>query len=73
MNLNIFSYERSTFFMINSDILGLIFICFSEKDFEIITFNKSSVGNSIPINTKLFVLDFKSSNLKEDLLLELYY
>ena len=43
-NLNIFSYDLSTFLIIYSDIFGSKFICFSEKDFEIITFNKSSVG-----------------------------
>ena len=44
--------------------LGLIDICLSEKDFDIITCNKSSVGKSIPINIKLFILDFKSLSLK---------
>ena len=39
-------------------------ICLSEKDLDIITLNKSSVGNSIPKFTKLLALDFKSSNLK---------
>ena len=46
-----------------SDILGLTLICLSDKVFEIITFNKSSVGSSIPINRKLFILDLKSSRL----------
>ena len=35
-------------------------ICLSEKDFIIITFNISSVGNSIPIDKKLLILDSKS-------------
>ena len=47
-----------------SVIFGLILICLSERFFEIITFSKSSVGNSIPIYKKLFILDFKSFNLK---------
>ena len=38
-----------------SHILGLRLICLSDNVFEIITFNKSSVGNSIPIFKKLFV------------------
>ena len=45
-----------------SDILGLMLICLSDNVLDIITFNKSSVGNSIPINTKLSSLDFKSLN-----------
>ena len=36
----------------------------SEKDLEIITLNKSSVGNSMPKLRKLFVLDSKSINSK---------
>ena len=53
-----------------SDILGLTLICLSEKVFEIITFNKSSVGNSIPINKKLFILDLRSFNLNLKFLIE---
>ena len=47
-----------------SDILGLILICLSDKIFEIITFNNSSDGSSIPIYKKLFILDLRSSNSK---------
>ena len=47
-----------------SDILGLTLICLSDNVFDIITFNKSSVGKSIPISKKLFILDLRSSNLK---------
>ena len=47
-----------------SDILGFMLICLSESVFEIITFNKSSVGNSMPIYKKLFILDLRSSNSK---------
>ena len=43
-----------------SEILGLILICLSDNVFDIITFNKSSVGKSIPILTKLFILDLRS-------------
>ena len=32
-------------------------ICLSDNVFEIITFNKSSVGNSMPMNKKLLILD----------------
>ena len=46
--LNIFSYDLSTLLMMKSDNLGLILICLSDKVFEIITFKRSSVGNSIP-------------------------
>ena len=44
-------------FIIYSDILGVISICFSENDLDIITLNKSSVGNSIPKLTKLLALN----------------
>ena len=53
-----------------SDNLGLILICLSDNVFDIITFNKSSVGNSIPIYRKLFILDLRSSNLKFMFLIE---
>ena len=42
----------------------------SERFLDIITFNKSSVGNSIPINRKLLILDLRSSNLKLTFLIE---
>ena len=51
-------------------MLGLTSICFSEKNFEIITFNKSSVGNSIPIKVKLLILDCKSLSEKFLFLIE---
>ena len=50
--------------MIYSDILGVISICLSEKDLEIITLNKSSVGNLMPKLRKLLALDSKSVNSK---------
>ena len=64
MNLNIFWYDLSTLFIIKSVNFGLILICLSDKVFVIITFKISSVGNSIPINTKLLILDCKSFKLK---------
>ena len=67
-NLNIFSYDLSTFLIINSEIFGLTLICLSDNVFEIMTFNRSSVGNSIPINKKLLILDFKSSSLNSNFL-----
>ena len=51
-------------------IFGSIFICLSEKDFEIITLSKSSVGRSMPMNKKLSVLDFKSFNWNEFFFIE---
>ena len=63
-NSKIFLYDRSIFLIIYSDIFGLRSICLSEKDLEIITFSKSSVGSSIPISRKLLTLDFKSLNIK---------
>ena len=50
----------STLLIIKSEIFGLMLICLSDNVFEIMTFNRSSVGNSIPINKKLLILDFKS-------------
>ena len=51
-----------------SDILGLMLICLSDNVFEIITFNKSSVGSSIPIYIKLFILDCKIYKLNFDVI-----
>ena len=53
-----------------SDILGFTLICLSDKVFDIITFNKSSVGKSIPICKKLFILDCRSSVLNLKFLIE---
>ena len=47
-----------------SVIFGLILICLSDRVFEIITLSKLSVGNSIPIYKKLFILDLRSSKFK---------
>ena len=45
-------------------------ICLSDNDLAIITFKISSVGNSIPIDTKLLILEFKSFSLKLICLIE---
>ena len=63
INWKIFSYERSIFLIIYSEVLGLISICLSENDLVIITLNSSSVGSSIPKVIKLSILDCKSLNL----------
>ena len=44
--------------------------CLSEKDFEIITRNKSSVGKSIPICTKLLTRDLRSFKFNLSLLID---
>ena len=47
-----------------SENLGLISIYLSEKYFDIITHNNSSVGRLIPKLTKLLALEDKSFNEK---------
>ena len=69
INLNTFSYDRSMFFIIYSDTFGLMSICLSEKYFDIITSNSSSVGNSIPKLVKLSILDFRSPKVYFELLI----
>ena len=52
-----------------SDILGLTLICLSDKVFEIITFNNSSVGKSIPKNKKSYIANTIAKKIVNKLLI----
>ena len=69
-NLIILSYDLSTFLIINELFLDLILLVYLKMIFEIITFNKSSVGSSMPIYKKLSILDCKSGVLKSNIFAE---